>query len=103
MDKSVFKRYAWLLALGLIALGLGIGYHAFYSGRSVIAGAVVLTFGGLLLGRAIAVTLIPNRKCKDRVCRSCGARETTLALEYGEDEGLCRECLDKYLPLALRG
>lgn len=36
-------------------------------------------------------------------CRSCGQKKTAMALEYEGNEGLCRKCLNEYLPLALRG
>lgn len=39
---------------------------------------------------------------KGRLCRGCDRRKEEMAITYGEDEGLCRECLDEYLPLALK-
>ena len=41
----------------------------------------------------------PNLK---RICRGCGLQKDNMALEYGDAEGLCRECLNQYLPLALK-
>ena len=58
-----------------------------------------LYFGMKSLWEAEVVARI---KTEGRMCRGCGQRKLSMALEYGDNEGLCRKCLDEYLPLVLR-
>jgi len=43
-----------------------------------------------------------GRSSGSRTCRGCSSAKGDMAIEYGDDEGLCRECLNKYLPLGLK-
>lgn len=102
-----------------ISRGAGIGLV--FSG--FLVAWVVLSFGGVLgkvggwivLGACIVVMYFgvmgilngddTNAKPGQRQCRGCDKwkDENTMALTYGETEGLCRDCADEYLPLAIKG
>ena len=73
---------------GILLLGVGV------------CGALAT---GICLSRYIDIRKAEAEKKKGRRCRMCGQRRLAMALTFGEDEGLCRECLDELLPLLEKG
>lgn len=73
---------------------------------AVLKSDLLITLSVIGLAAGVVIFFInklatePNKT----TCRGCGQAkdERLFALTYGESEGLCRECLDKYLPLALK-
>jgi hypothetical protein len=86
-----------------LAVAFALAAVSAATGDSIIA---VMTLAAIPVG-AIVLFMMGTEKPSHgtRLCRGCSKQkdERLFALTYGEGEGLCRKCLDEYLPLTLRG
>ena len=85
----------WLAAI----FALAAAAVATDNGLYVVAALMVIPFGAMFL-----LLPAPRLPLGTRKCQGCDKQidERLFALTYGEDEGLCRPCLDEFLPLALK-
>lgn len=96
------KKREWLIFTIIFLIGALINGVLFMLHPDIL----YLVFGvlgaigtGHCLSKYIDIKKAEAERRKGRKCRMCGVRKVTMALTYGEDEGLCRECLDELLPL----
>lgn len=75
INTVVFYKYPGIILLSLVVM------------------SSLLT--GVCLSNYLDIRRIEIERRKGRMCRMCGQRKPSMALEYGEDEGLCRECLNE--------
>lgn len=91
-----------VIILLVSALAAGIILWAIAGSESLRGAAAACTIGAAVLTYIALVKW--GGKRDGTTCRGCCQvkDDGSFALHYGENEGLCRECLDKYLPLALQ-
>ena len=95
---------------GMIALVVVLSILA---AASIGAGVTLVNWPATIIGITLAIAAVAigvnahneHQSEGKRKCRGCNKTEEEtgeFALHYGESEGLCRKCLDEYLPLALK-
>lgn len=96
------KKRDWLIGAIVSLCGTIIDAVAFNKHPSILLlgiGALGALIIGTCLSNYISMRKAEMERKKGRKCRMCDKRKARMALEFGDDEGLCRECLDELLPL----
>jgi len=76
---------------GLFVLMTNLGVTS-----AMIAGGFLILMGLLLLYVAVHISKSPIKPVY--TCRNCG-KQGLMAITYGDDEGLCQECLEEIVKI----
>ena len=95
------KRDSLIMGILFLAWTITVAIVFMFESRLLWLGAGVAgaLATGICFSRYMNIIRLERERQKGRKCRMCGQRKLAMALEFGEDEGVCRECLDEVLPL----
>ena len=92
-DKRFLLTITAICIAGLILCGFLFHRYASFAVLVIaFAGSIV---AGLAIAKYIDIARYEQERRKGRKCRMCGQRKGTMAIEYGDDEGICRDCLNE--------